>query len=158
MEHYSAEKWLDYIEGKVEGDKSVAMETHLAECESCLKLYALTAESSIVPQISPDFAERVMAGVKVYKRTKLTGTSKRQVMSPVTERNSRQSLGNYAVAACLTLLLTAGGIFANVASLLPTASGPEKSFADSAAEKVGYGWSETIAEKTISILDTIKPD
>lgn len=84
-------------------------------------------------------------------RTKTMEQSKRW-------RKSRQALGNYAIAACLTLLLTAGGIFGGVASAVAESKDIELSFADKAAQKVGSGWSQIIAEKTLSILDIVTPD
>lgn len=155
VEHYSAETWLEYIEGGITGVGARAMEEHLVQCERCLRLYAFLAESAVSKQVSPAFTRRVMDQVASKEKVPSRALRSRQLHST---GSARQSLGNYAVAACLTLLLTAGGIFAGVASALPEVTGKEISLADKAAEKMDLGWSEAIAEKTLSILDTIKPD
>jgi len=155
VEHYSPETWLEYIEGGITGAGALAMEEHLVQCEHCLRLYAFLAESAVSQQVSPAFTRRVMEQVASGKKVPLRSSKSRQLQST---GSARQSLGNYAVAACLTLLLTVGGIFAGVASALPAVTATEISLADKAAEKMDLGWSEAIAEKTLSILDTIKPD
>ena len=159
MEHYSAAMWLQYITGKVGSVQVLDMEQHLTQCDECLKLYALTAENSVSEQVSPRFTHGVMARVASSGRLTLPQNSKLPSTKPFQRAgNSRQSLGNYAVAACLTLLLTAGGVFGSLADALPEMTSSEISLADNAADKVGSGWSEIIAEKTLSILDIIKPD
>lgn len=159
MGHYSAEMWLQYIEGNIDTSQARTMEDHLAQCDTCLKLYALAAECSVDQEVSPQFTQKVMAHVTSGKGIWLSKNAR--PMIPRTAqgtRKPRQALGNYAVAACLTLLLTAGGIFGNVAAALPAVTGSEMSLADTAAEKVSFGWSEAIAEKAISVLDIFKPD
>lgn len=149
MEHYSAGLWLRYIDGQVEADQAGEMECHLAQCDSCLKLYTLAAESCVTQEVSSQFTHEVMARVAASGlKSKL----------PRSSGNRRQSLVNYAVAACLTLFLTAGGIFSNVATALPAVTLSKISLADTAAQKVGSGWSEVIAKKTLSIVDILKPE
>lgn len=174
MEHYSAAVWLQYIEGSVTPDQARQMENHLYRCRVCLKRYALAAESSFCEQVSPDFTDRVMAGIMsagdfVFRKypdfqgipkpsAKIAGPLRESAPSQVRKAGrSRRSLGNYAVAACLTLLLTAGGIFGSLASTLPEVTDSKASLAEVAVETVSSG-SETVAEKTLSVLDIIKPD
>jgi len=160
MGHYSAEMWLQYVEGTIEAALAPEMEDHLCKCSACLKLYALAAESLVSEQVSPQFTDVVMGRV-----TEFGGNDAPEIpcfpegsrQTPKTE-NTKQSLFNYAVAACLTLLLTAGGIFGHVSTALPAVTDADISLVDTAAKKVSTGWSEVIAEKTLSIIDTIKPD
>lgn len=184
MGHYRAATWLKYIEGNIGEDQALAMEQHLTQCDLCLELYASAAENSVCQQVSSQFTDGVMARIASLEKYSTTKKDSRQAKNqrnwrvdqnavsvpkvmPVTRstaektprgRNSRQALGNYAIAACLTLLLTAGGVFGGVASAIPEIKGIEISFADKAAKKAGSGWSQVIAEKTLSILDTVKPD
>ncbi len=160
MKHYSGEMWLQYIDGNIEEARAEAMEGHLAQCDACLKLYVFLAESSVSPPVSARFTQEVMAQVVSSREAPSPERSRLPTILPVPQRigSLRQSLGNYAIAALLTLLLTAGGIFANVAAGLPEFTGSEMSLADTAAQKVGFGWSEAIAEKTLSILAIFKPD
>lgn len=158
MEHYSTDMWLQYIKGNIENAQAPEMEDHLCSCDSCLALYALIAESLVCEQVSPQFTDAVMAKVEA------SGYSSQKQSLPVVSRQTpkagdiKQSLFNYAVAACLTLLLTAGGIFGHVSTALPAVMEADISVVNTAAEKVSSGWSEVIAQKALSIIDTIKPD
>lgn len=172
MEHYSAAMWLEYVEGSLGEDQALFMEQHLTKCDKCLELYASVAESYVCQQVSSQFTDEIMARVlSPQVKGQLSGkadqraASMSKVMSVRTNtaktsrwRRSRQALGNYAIAACLTLLLTAGGIFGNVASAVAESKDMEISFANKAAQKVGSGWSQVIAEKTLAILDIVIPD
>lgn len=178
MEHYSAAMWLEYVEGSLGEDQALVMEQHLTKCDKCLELYASAAENYVCQQVSSQFTDEVMTKVLALQvKDQLSGKADQKAASLLKTtqeltketprktaeqskrwRKSRQALGNYAIAACLTLLLTAGGIFGGVASAVAESKDIELSFADKAAQKVGSGWSQIIAEKTLSILDIVIPD
>jgi hypothetical protein len=160
MVHYSAEMWLQYVEGTIEEALALEMEDHLCRCGACLKLYALAAESLVSEQVSPQFTDAVMAKVTVSGNDEASEKPCPLIVSRQTPKieNTKQSLFNYAVAACLTLLLTAAGIFGQVSTALPAVTDADISLVDTASEKISSGWSKVIAEKTLSIIDTIKPD
>lgn len=162
MEHYRVPEWQEYVCGSVDAGLAADMEQHLRQCDVCLDLYLEAAEySSQWGEVSSQFTDSVLA--KLPKE--IMPEEKRSVVQSLTPAGvaeetklTKQSLGNYAIAACLTLLLTAGGIFGGIASAVPQLKGLEISFTDKAAQKVGSGWSEEVAEKTLSILDIVKPD
>jgi len=184
-EHYSADKWQKYVAGGLDKTQERAMEQHLSQCDKCLELYASAAEKMVCQQVSSQFTEGVMAKIASLEKPhsvsivpqvagQLPGKADQKSQSKSTavlvrtnpptaakvakSHNQRQSFGNYAIAACLTLLLTAGGIFGGVASAVTDTKGMEISITDKAVQKVGFGWSEVIAEKTLSIFDIVKPD
>lgn len=165
MEHYRAREWQEYVFGSVDAGLAEDMEQHLAQCAVCLDLYLEAAENSQWGEVSSQFTEAVLVKLPKEVMKEVMFVEKQSVAQSLTPacvaqgaKLTKQSLGNYAIAACLTLLLTAGGIFGGVASAVPQLKGLEVSFTDKAVQKVGSGWSEEVAEKTLSILDIVKPD
>lgn len=115
MAHLSEEMSLAYYRNQLNMEERLALEDHLAQCDQCLIRYLALVETEMemepaVPSLSSDFTQGVLNAIKKPVRKKSKGISRRQLLK------------YYTIAASLTLILTASGVFRDMGGHLTQAS------------------------------------
>ncbi len=135
MKHYSAQEWRKFISGELSPFERELYERHLYGCDCCLQVYMECVEHAAdeLPLLSneDEFAEKVMSGVV-----------------PAKGRVWHNPLFQYAVAACITFLLLASGVFHDIAACTA-----EMNVVASSLQHESL--SAKLMEKTVSVLDAI---
>lgn len=103
--HRSMEYWIAYVENRLSQTERGEAERHLYDCDDCLTMYLRAAEQQPVAW-DAERAEAVTAAV--ISRVSGHGTQ--------TEREWLSRFIHYTVAASLTLLLMASGVFQQLVS------------------------------------------
>ena len=127
MSHFSQREWKDYRESRLTEDEITLMEDHLLECEQCLEIFlaSIDDEETAISagQLSPDFADTVIAKTKTVQRPNF-----------ILPRRARRSVSNlfmyYVAASMVTLMLMSVGVFQNMMDIVPefnAAAGHRKS-------------------------------
>ena len=152
MKHFNEKEMAEYIQGSVKPQIADLMEEHFLHCSLCLEKFTRAAQAFHFPQVPTSFTDEVMESVAVqhvfWKRQTVLRSS----------NPKKQMLVNYAVAACLTVLLTFGGAFGILAKSVPHLAGFQEHVGESAKETFSTGWSAQLAEKAVSIIDVFIPD
>lgn len=134
MGHYSDQTWRHYVEDRLDETTRNTMEEHLAHCDECLERYLWQLEQVDIPL--PDPVKDGSVVEEVMKR--VTSDDKKKHVSVY-----RRHLINYVIAAAMTLLLTASGLFQTIIDSTDL-SGPR-------ADKPPV--SEQVLERTLTFFD-----
>lgn len=131
LKHIQFEEWVHYLNGDLDESVRLAYEEHLYECDHCLEQYMKAMEVSTIeiPDIS-HLTDSIMKEVNSFKekdKKPLSNTS-----------THKQIVTHYILAAAMTILLMATGVFSqlmNVTSVLAkTESNESQSFVQSILE------------------------
>lgn len=108
MKHYKPEEWSAFYK-KDKNLDLLAMEDHLLECDTCLKLFLLAVEQAdlkLIEQLIPaDFNRKT--GQMLQRPVAYDLHNK--------DLKPRWLAANYVAAAMLTLMLMGGGVFQTLA-------------------------------------------
>lgn len=119
MQHYQEEEWRRLRAGTLEAGKEQAMLEHLAICPACRDGYLASvtprAEEAAALLLPDDFTGKIMRGLPAARRH--AAPVKKAEPERRAERSRRWRLASYAVAATLTMALTLGGAFSQLADL-----------------------------------------
>ncbi|PLR86465.1 hypothetical protein [Bacillus sp. V33-4] len=114
MNHFSIEDWKKYLKNEISDDVRGTYENHLYSCDQCLDLYmrALSEDEAALPAIEAetDFTNVVMKSIAIVKQ------GSQQEKQPVKreKRYYQTAAFHYVLAAAMTLLLMATGVFQSV--------------------------------------------
>ncbi|WP_427051934.1 hypothetical protein [Paenibacillus sp. TC-CSREp1] len=144
-EMYTAQQWVDYIEGRVSSNQAMRMEQLLLNEPDAMDAYLRALD---MDQTYPELSHPIEFTNTVMERIERLPTmgSMRQSRGGRTRRWFEQRAFHYAVAACLTLIFLSSGLFDKVA---PYHKFQEGETAGSFTEK----WTEAAT----SWLDNFKP-
>lgn len=117
--HYSYEDWCNYVKNEIDGTVREDYEFHLYSCDQCLELYTkvLAADVTELPAIREenDFTDGVMAEIAELKKQKL-----------VKKKSFYQSsVFHYLLAAAMTVVLMASGVFQSLTKYADTVQNPQ---------------------------------
>ena len=113
MKHYDEFEWELYKKDLLDGELKRSMEEHLFSCEECMDYFLSLIDEEEIDQASrfvpEDFTIKLMDRID-----DLDEKSNRIINLDEKRKNKKQVRGlftNYVAAACLTIALTAGGVF-----------------------------------------------
>ncbi|NOU95000.1 hypothetical protein GC093_17485 [Paenibacillus sp. LMG 31456] len=171
MKHYTLEQWDLYAGERLSEEESLAYETHLSSCDSCLELYMQSlecaADSYPMLQADAEFAEAVMGRISREESMASPASIPLELIKSSTVRRTpaftRHPLFHYTVAAAITIILMGSGAFQSlterIGHLETAAEAMDQSQAQGETPKVNERTSVSykIMEKTIVMLDSIQP-
>lgn len=132
--HFSAAAWREYVHGELSDARRDEMERHLYGCEQCLEQFIRSVEEweAELPGLPAphQLTQRVM-----------------QRIAPSRSRFWDHVLIRYTVAASLTLLLLASGVFQDLLD-------GSAQLAQWTATETGVSLTDTLMAKIVSLLET----
>lgn len=142
MEHFNKDQWIRYAMDLVDEDTKDEMEEHLLNCDLCLEIYTNIISENLENNEHPaaDFSKKVMRNIKI----------------DIKDQNKKKLL-YYAIAASLTLMLTASGLFNYVGNKFSTISTSAIKKQTDYKMLIKSGWSEKLFNKSSNILENITP-
>lgn len=139
MAHYPEQRWLFYVQDRLEESERLELEEHLAVCEVCLMLYMEQLE-----QVSVELPDSVQgSGMVNQVMYRLTEPSRRRQATS----SSRLRILHYTVAAAITLLLMTSGVFDSMIS----------TGAHEPAAPPSESISSQVMEKALSLFELFDP-
>jgi len=148
MTHLSKETLIAYHRNQLELEGRLTLEDHLAQCDQCLDSYlSLVAvelgTAANLSVLSPDFTQGVLQALYLPKTKKSKGIPRRQLIK------------YYAIAASITLILSATGFFSDVGGRLT--QGNEELIRPESVLKIQYpgSWTEWLMDSSSRFKDNI---
>jgi anti-sigma factor RsiW len=154
-QHYSKQAWMDYVKGHLMEEDRPSFEAHLYNCEMCFQLYMacvsqegeLNPDESTIVQQEEEWIDQIMETIQVQKNTLLLQSS---LPNPPRIPLFQRSWLHYTVAAAITIILMAAGLFQGLMSsnkIIQSESQP--------AHESSY--TDQLMDKTVMMLDAIQP-
>ncbi|MBM7614320.1 hypothetical protein [Alkaliphilus hydrothermalis] len=168
MQHYSKEKWNQYIFVQLDETEAVVMEEHLYSCDDCMNTYLSLLEASDIPQgiLSQDFTDQVICKIQLEDSTNNRPKERDEKISNIIQLNTssknqlklkrREVFKYYTVAASITMVLMYSGFFNVIASGIPRATNEIVTSTKNVEKLVPVGWSQRWMDTTLETLDSIK--
>jgi hypothetical protein len=153
MRHYSIEEWSVYAGGQLSAKAQREHEAHLYGCEACLQLYM---DCVAVPDVDPGtsasehyyleeaWIEQILDRIESLKQSNQTLAS-----PPRKKALYRKSIFQYALAAAITILLMATGIFRGI-------TGGIDQSPPAAKQTLDASYTDQLMDKTVAMLDAIQ--
>ncbi len=144
--HYKSGEWRSYKQDQVSTQQRRRMEHHLAKCEQCLRTYLAAideADTIAAERLLPaDFNAKIMERTRMMKRQ--TQKTKRRTV-----------LLQYAAAACITLVLTAGGLFDAAARDIPAVVDEIRTVSRIISRSAEFNWSDDLVKTASAGINKI---
>ncbi|MBO9604755.1 MAG: zf-HC2 domain-containing protein [Paenibacillaceae bacterium] len=166
-----AEEWRAYRDGKLEAERRDELEEHLYGCDECLQRFMSELETEPAPEtgheparaqpIGAGFADRVMSAIaQASPAEQAAGAAATTAAHPPRHRPYnpaarrpvsplRRTLVQYAIAAAITILLMASGVFRHIGERVDQFDSAAKS------DRQEESFSERLLVKTTAVLDNI---
>ena len=145
MNHISYEKWLQYVRGELDSTTQKLYDDHLYSCDQCLSIYleAVEANEQFMPTMSNEdmFTDLVMQQVDYQKKKSNTNTQKQSFY--------QKAIFHYLVAAAMTIILMASGVFSHLTNALNDFETNKKK-----EPSVVLG----LMNKSVSLIDKVEKD
>ena len=126
MTHYSYDEWMRYVKNELSEENQGMYENHLYSCDQCLDLYlkAVSEEEGLLPNLTNGntFTDLVM---KQVSETKLTIGQNMNEKRNGRKRFYQSPLFQYTIAAAMTILLMATGVFQSLTKYAENVQSPE---------------------------------
>lgn len=149
MKHFERNEWMKYVSNQVDSEKRSRMEEHLYTCEECLQTYIVALEEadnhSVTDHIHPNFTDKVINKIKVNELK----TKQRR------ETSQAYKLAVYAVAACMTLLITFSGALETLDLNLKGMTDGISNRPRTVENMFINGWSDRLTQGTKDIIKKI---
>ncbi|GIN63689.1 hypothetical protein J27TS8_36820 [Robertmurraya siralis] len=143
MTHISYDEWKRYVENELNERDRERYEDHLYTCDQCLELYleAVTELEPTLPVLSntDDFTNAIMAQVIESKEKEI------DKKVPFYQK----TLFHYTIAAAMTLLFMASGIFQSITNYVDAVEGSE-------LKQSTPSVTEELVNKTFAWMDQLK--
>ena len=154
MQHYSYERWQQYVKDELSERQREELDDHLYTCDQCLEVYleAVTANETSLPALPNDneFTTRIMEMVPVTNKNINMVEMDSLVPDTNYDRPLYQRAGfHYLLAAAATLLLMFSGAFQSLASY---AGSLEKPIMEEKKPSVTEG----VINKTFAWMDSLE--
>jgi anti-sigma factor RsiW len=150
--HYSKQVWMDYARGQLMEEDRSGIEAHLYDCDACLQLYMecmsqeveLLSDENNLGQAAEEWTDQIMETILIQK--KKSRIHPRHAKTPLYQRSWLQ----FTVAAAITLILMAAGLFQGVMS-------PSNKIQAEPRQAHESSYTDQLMDKTVMLLDTIQP-
>ncbi|WP_326909736.1 hypothetical protein [Sedimentibacter sp. MB31-C6] len=122
MKHYDYIEWLFYKNRMLSKEKSVEMEQHLYNCNTCMEIFLSLVDEKEEEKageiISDDFTSNIISNIPKVKQVKQKGRLKIKQA----KKAFNYQFGYYAAVASVTVILTLGGFYVDLVDAVPRIS------------------------------------
>ncbi|MCM3760682.1 hypothetical protein M3212_07760 [Alkalihalobacillus oceani] len=143
MNHISEEQWKTYVQDEIDLSTRRQYEEHLYRCDQCLELYlhAVTAYGEELPDVTDSAAFTGQVLEKVKEQPKGT---RAEAARPFYQR----TIVHYTVAAAITVLFMASGLFQSLTTIQSPAFTESSSSVTEQLVNKTVGWLNVIEQKS----------
>jgi anti-sigma factor RsiW len=154
MKHFNVAEWSEYAEGRITVEKQRELEAHLYSCEACLQLYmdcvAQLDTQPVEGVPEPDYMEdkwidEIMSRIEEQKQP----FQSLSLSPPRKLALYRRPVFHYSLAAAITIILMATGIFQGITGGMDQLPLATKQMQDTS-------YTDKWMNKTVAMLDTIQ--